>query len=814
MDEPDEPEDEPVETEDGEDAQDAEVSALAELALCENLSQTSGWAARWSASMAGADGALLWAPDTVHPLFLCIGAHGEGLESILRRSVPRESGIVHDLVRDRSAIALDRSDLDSSGDPFVRGVPESIQACLAIPLEAEGIVVGLLALFFEQTADTDETLARIEGFLHHAAPALGRALRSERKTVGMLRAIERLTNLYDLSKAFGSTIDTEELATLVVRKAVDFASAEVASLWLLDGDEGEVSLAATAVNENYEVDGPAAVGVSIVGDVIADQSSVRRNRIPETNPVATENEGYSVRSLLAVPLIEDEATIGALAVVNKRGRHPEFSPEDEELLQDLARQAVRALRTARQHEAEKKVQELDALLAVSREITSTLDLDKVMKSIVNGTSALVAYDRCGIAIQQKGKLRLGAISGASEVDRKNPDAIRMEELLQWVFLSGSDASVTQTEAGEITADRPETEEKFRALFQETGLRSFFAVLLKDDEGKLGALAFESKEPFSFDGETRDLLSILVNQATVAVRNAQLYQQVPLAGFWKPLLEKRRQLGKIPAGRRKTWAIGAGIAALVLFVAPWPLRIAGPARVLPGRRAAVTSLVDGVVKAVLHREGDVVAAGDIIATLKDESYEADLAEARAAAGIAESEIARAREAGEAAAVFDAEARRDQARARIALEEDRLSRTRLRAPAAGVIVTPRIEERIGQRLAGGAEFCVVADMKTVTTEVAVPESDASLVHAGEKATLKFNPYPGRTFRGTVERVAARIREEGEERFMIAEVAIPNTDGILKTGMLGTGKISVGTRRVVTALFRKPVRYIWTKIWPLLP
>ena len=55
---------------------------------------------------------------------------------------------------------------------------------------------------------------------------------------------------------------------------------------------------------------------------------------------------------------------------------------------------------------------------------------------------------------------------------------------------------------------------------------------------------------------------------------------------------------------------------------------------------------------------------------------------------------------------------------------------------------------------------------------------------------------------------------QRFMIAEVALLNTDGILKTGMLGTGKISVGTRRVVTALFRKPVRYIWTKIWPLLP
>ncbi len=812
-DEPEEPDDETLES--GEDeGTDAEVSALAELALCENLAQTSGWAARWSASMAAADAAVLWAPDTVHPIFLCIGASGEGLEGLQRRSAPRDTGYIRQLVRDRQAIVLAGEEL-SSDDPFVSGLPPTLRACLAIPLEAEGIVVGLLGLFFTHMPDADETLGRTERFLEQAAPALGRALRSERKTVGMLHAIERLTNLYDLSKAFGSTIDTDELSQLIVRKAADFVTAEVASLWILDPLEGEVTLGATAANENYELDGmPDAVGSSIVGDIVADQTPVRRNRIPEDDPVASENAEYPVRSVLAVPLVEDETAIGALVLTNKRGRHAEFSAEDEELLQDLSRQAVRALRNARQHEAEKKVEELDALLAVSREITATLDLDKVMKTVVNATSALIAYDRCGIAIQQKGKLRLGAISGAAEVDRKSPEALRMEELTQWIFLSGSDASITQTEDGEISTDRPETEEKFRALFRETGLRSFYGVILKDEEGKLGALAFESKEPLIFDESTRDLLSILVNQATVAVRNAQLYQQVPLAGFWKPLLEKRRKLGAIPKSRRRAWAIGLGAAALILFAAPWPLRIAGPARVLPGRRAAVTSMVAGVVSAVLRREGDIVAAGDVIATLKDEGFTAESAAAQSALDIAQSDISRARAEGDAAGVFDAEARRQEAQAQTILARDRLARTKLVAPVSGVIVTPRIEERVGQLLPRGAELCVVADVSNVTAEVAVPESDAGLVRAGQKTALKFNSYPGTLFRGEVERVAPRIREDGDRRFLIAQVAVPNADGKLKTGMLGSGKVSIGTRRVITALFRKPMRYLWNKVWPLLP
>jgi RND family efflux transporter MFP subunit len=820
-DEPEGPEDEPLEDEEAEAADDgasaaggdddARIAALAELALCENLAQTSGWAARWSATMAGADATLLWAPDTVHPIFLCIGAEGKGVEKFLRRAAPRETGYIHDLVRDRQPIVLTNEEL-ATDDPFVRGLP-GFRACLAVPLEAEGLVVGLLAIFFTEIPDAEDALARLEHFLEQAAPALGRALRAERKTVGMLHAIERLTNLYDLSKAFGSTIDIEELSQLIVRKAADFVTAETACLWMLDGDN--VTAAATAVNENYDVESPPdALGATLVGDVVADQEAIRRNRIPPADPVSTENPLYPVRSTIAVPLLEDEVAIGALVVANKRGRHPEFSPEDEELLGDLARQAVRALRTARQHEAEKKVEELDALLAVSREITATLDLDKVMQTIVNATSALIDYDRCGIAIQEKGKLRLGALSGTAEVDPKDPEARRMEDLLRWVFLSGTDASVTQTEDGEISADRPETEEKFRALFAETGLRSFHGVLLKDEEGKLGALGFESKEPLVFDEGTRDLLSILVNQATVSVRNAQLYQQVPLAGFWKPLLEKRARLAAIPMRRRRAWALGIGVAVLLLVVAPWPLRIAGPARVLPGRRAAITSMVDGVVGTVLKREGDAVEAGEVIATLKDESYQAALAEARSNLTLAESDIARSRQMADAGSVFDAEARRREALARIALEEDRLARTRLTAPAAGIIVTPRIEERVGQLLPRGAEFCVVADVRSITAEVAVPESDAGLVRAGQKTTLKFNPYPGSLFRGEVARVAPRIREEGDQRFVIAEVAVANADGKLKTGMLGTGKVSVGTRRVVTALFRKPARWLWNKVWPLLP
>ena len=419
---------------------------------------------------------------------------------------------------------------------------------------------------------------------------------------------------------------------------------------MLEGED-DVILAATAVNENYDVESPPdAVGGALVGDVLADQESIRRNRIPEDDPVATENPAYPVRSVLAVPLVEDEISIGRARLANKRGRHPEFTGEDEELLHDLARQAVRALRTARQHEAEKKVEELDALLAVSREITSTLDLDKVMQTIVNATAALIAYDRCGIAIQEKGRLRLGAISGATEVDRKDPDARRMEELLQWVYLSGTDTAVTQTEDGEITADRPETEEKFRALFQETGLRSFFGVLLKDEEGKLGVLGFESTRAARL--RRGDAGPALDPRQPGDGRRPQrpALPQVP-AGR---LLEAARSrgsasLGAIPKRRRRPGPSAIAVAVLALCHPPVAAadRRRRPAS-CPGRRASVTvARRRGRRRRSCAGRATASRAGEVIATLKDESYAADARRRPVGAGDrGERGRARTREAGDA------------------------------------------------------------------------------------------------------------------------------------------------------------------------
>ena len=301
----------------------ADASALAELAVCEGFPQIAAFAARRAAAAAGADAALLFSPDAAQTGFVCAGAWGEGTPKALRRAAPRDRGLLHELLRDRSAVLLGRDRFAHSDDALLVTAPPGAEACLLLPVVQDRAVAAVVALFFRRAPEPAPVLAKTLPFLEAVVPALAKARAAERKASGMLQAIERLTSLFDLSKAFGSTIDLAELDRLIVQKAADFCACEAASLWFLEGDGGEVVLAATAVNPNYDIASPpVSVGASVVADVLANTEVLRRNSLPEDDAVRTADPAYPVSSILAVPLVENDAPVGALVLANKRGRHP------------------------------------------------------------------------------------------------------------------------------------------------------------------------------------------------------------------------------------------------------------------------------------------------------------------------------------------------------------------------------------------------------------------------------------------------------------------------------------------------------------
>jgi len=254
---------------------------------------------------------------------------------------------------------------------------------------------------------------------------------------------EHLRRLLHLSQEFNSTIDLDALLPRVLDLVLDTVEAEAGSLWLLEGEILRCQLARGATAEvlpGLEL----PLGAGIVGDAVLRKECILVNEVredPRFLHQIDELAGFDTQSVIAMPLITRGETVGAIEVVNERTGEGTFTEEQRLFLEALSDDAAAAIRNAKLFETEKQARDLAALLEVSHQITSTLDLERVLLSIVNLAGRAVHFDRCILALWQEEELRVRAISGEEAVDRKAVAVRELERFLSWAAERGEEIFV-------------------------------------------------------------------------------------------------------------------------------------------------------------------------------------------------------------------------------------------------------------------------------------------------------------------------------------------------------------------------------------
>jgi RND family efflux transporter MFP subunit len=488
-----------------------------------------------------------------------------------------------------------------------------------------------------------------------------------------------------------------------------------------------------------------------------------------------------------------------------------FDEDDQFLLMNMCETASNALHNADLLQAERKLEVLEALVKVSNEITSTLDLDRVLQAIITEPGTVIRYERAAIALEQRGKLQLKAVTGVVSINHSDPDIQRLTSLLEWASLSSEPLLITQHDEV-IEADREETRAKFESYFAQSGMRGFHALPLADDDGRVGVLAFESGDADFLAPAHLEMIKVLAGQATVALRNASLYREVPFIDLIEPIMARKRKFLAMEKSRRILTV--AGVVAAVVFLAafPLPLRVDGPAVVAPAHSAHVEAAVAGVVQSVNVHEGDSVKKGTVLATLDDSDYRVALAAAQAKYEAAISQMNRALSVNDDSEAGIQRVQADFWNTEVARNRERLEKTVLRAPIDGRVATPHVDDFVGRDLKPGDTFADVVDTSHADVDVAVDEEDVARLSAGQLAAVKLEGMPNHTFHAGVAVVSPKAELQGNERFFYARILVPNGDGEIRSGMQGRSKISTGWAPAGWVLFRRPAMWLWSKVWSL--
>jgi RND family efflux transporter MFP subunit len=678
-----------------------------------------------------------------------------------------------------------------------------------VPIVVDGMLIGALEVAaFDEEIDQVE-LRGLAELVEYAAPGFVSAIRYESERNSRLESITRLTQLYDVEKVFSSTLEMDELTPIITAKVRELLDAQAVNLWLVKDEQELLLMHRTGDDPTCEVGSAERTGEGFVADV-SDSGEPLLIEDPNDPRLQKRNAGRegSIFSVMVAPLVAKGYEVGVIEAINKLDGTP-FLEDDLFLLNSVAESAAGALNNAGLLQAERKLEILETLVKVSAEITSTLDLDRVLDAIVTGPGAVIPYERAAIALEERGRLKIRAITGMPRINPDDPNVVRLQDILEWASQSSEDVSFSQ-HGEEFEDPRQETQAKFARYFSESGMRGFYAVPLTDDDGRVGILSFESSDPDFLGPAHLEMIKILAGQATVALRNASLYREVPFIDLLKPVLDKKRKFLALEK-RRRALLIGGTVAALLfLLVFPLPLRVAGDATVSPAQSVFIQPEVEGVVQRVLVREGDAVIVGTVLATLSDWQYRAQLAAVQAKYETAVSQMNRALNSNDGSEAGIQRVQSDYWASELARARERLERTQLRSPISGVVATPHVEDLLGRRLLPGDNFAEVVDTSRAIVDVAIDEDDVLLLNPGEKASVKLEGFPTRTFHGVVTVVSPRSKVEGADRFFFARVAVPNPDGAIRDGMQGRGKVVTGWSPAGKVLFRRPAIWIWSKLW----
>jgi len=236
------------------------------------------------------------------------------------------------------------------------------------------------------------------------------AMRLERRvaerTEELARSVEELQALGEVGRAVGSSLDLDTVLVTIVTHAVRLTRADAGTIYEFDPTAGVFEPRANFGLTDEMVEALRNSRIRM-GETVVGQCAVQR--APVENPDVESEHDYplrallleaGMRALLAVPLLRDDAVIGALII---RRRSPgRFPPTVVTLLQTFASQSVLAIQNARLfHEIEVKSHQLEVASQLKSQFLANMshELRTPLNAII-GYSEMLLEDAEGGGDQQ------------------------------------------------------------------------------------------------------------------------------------------------------------------------------------------------------------------------------------------------------------------------------------------------------------------------------------------------------------------------------------------------------------------------------
>jgi len=509
-----------------------------------------------AARFCGAPDALLFQPDEGN---LRVVAHHGPIPAF----VPDPSPVKISRENVRGRAFLDRQtvhvpDVQVATEEFPGGSAEARvhghRTILSVPLLREGAAVGVIHLRRTEVAPfSDKQIALLQTFADQAVIAIENVRlfkELEARNRDLTEALEQQTATSEVLRVISqSQTDVQPVFDTIVRSAIRLCDGVQGSLQRFDGELMHLVAAhlrrpdaAELLQRLYPMR-PDKSRASF--RAVLTRAVVNIGDVLEESGYALDIADFSgFRSVLSVPMLREGNPVGAITVA--RSTVGLFSDTQVELLKTFADQAVIAVENvrlfkelqARTTELTQSVEQLTALGEVSRAVTSTLDVETVLDTIVSRASELAGADGAAI-YEYDGATEQFHVRATHGFAAQFVEAIQRAPVRKGEGTRGRAAQMREPFQVADIAVPGAYEGGLRSIILGAGYRSALSVPLLREEEVIGTLTLTRRTPGEFAPEIVELLKTFATQSALAIQNARLFREIEDKGRELELASKHK-----------------------------------------------------------------------------------------------------------------------------------------------------------------------------------------------------------------------------------------------------------------------------------
>jgi len=425
-----------------------------------------------------------------------------------------------------------------------------VHSLVIIPMLCEDVAIGVLVVSRGEIRPfTDAEVGLLESFADQAVIAIENArlfaeLQESNRQV--TEALEQQTATAEVLRVVASRpTDATAVLQAIADTAARLCQIDNVVIHRVVGDEVE------RMANHVRGPGPLPVGTRqpLVREVWTGRAILERRTIVHDDFEAIVDQEYPVqapsyrqrqragslsnpiRSLLVLPLLRENDAIGTLNVIRSTVRP--FTEAEIVLLETFADQAVIAIENARLFQElqertaqlTRSVEEQRALAEVSQAVSSSLDVQEVLTTIVAHATRLADADAGTIFELDAGTQRFERRASyqmpdelIAAIDEARPSAD------DDTVLGRMARTMTTLQVPDI-ADPSEGSHPVSNVAREAGFRALLIVPLIRERRMIGALNIRRKRPGEFPEPVVKLVETFASQSVLAIENARLFQQV-------------------------------------------------------------------------------------------------------------------------------------------------------------------------------------------------------------------------------------------------------------------------------------------------